>query len=57
MSFVELGALSTIEDVARHGANVFVMGSAFFKAKDPKRFCEQIRSKLASLSPSVRSGS
>ncbi len=49
--------LDTVEEVARHGANVFVMGSAFFKAEDPKRFCEQIRAKLAPLSPLDRAPS
>ncbi len=41
--------LDTIEQVALHGANVFVMGAAFFKSEDPKRFVEQIRAVLAPL--------
>ncbi len=39
-------ALDTVEDVARHGANVFVMGSAFFKSGDYKRFVNEVRAKL-----------
>ena len=41
--------LDTVEDVALHGANVFVMGSAFFNSDDPKRFVEEIRARLAPL--------
>ena len=41
--------LDTVEQAALHGANVFVMGSAFFKADDPKRLCEQIRALLAPI--------
>jgi ribulose-phosphate 3-epimerase len=41
--------LDTVEDVALHGANVFVMGSAFFKSGDPKRFVEEIRARLAPI--------
>jgi ribulose-phosphate 3-epimerase len=40
----------TIERVALHGARVFVMGNAFFKSQDYKRFADGIRSQLASLS-------
>jgi ribulose-phosphate 3-epimerase len=40
----------TIEKVALHGARVFVMGNAFFKSTDYKRFADGIRSQLASLS-------
>ena len=40
----------TIEQVALHGANVFVMGNAFFKSGDYKRFADGIRGQLASLS-------
>ncbi|MFI5316706.1 MAG: ribulose-phosphate 3-epimerase [Myxococcota bacterium] len=40
----------TIERVALHGARVFVMGNAFFKSGDYKRFCDGIRGQLASLS-------
>ncbi len=32
----------TVEDVATHGANVFVMGSAFFKSPDYKTYVDQI---------------
>ncbi len=38
--------LETVEDVARNGANVFVMGSAFFKSGDYKLFVERIRALL-----------
>ena len=37
----------TIEDVAVHGADVFVMGSAFFGSDDYKRFVDRIRVILA----------
>jgi ribulose-phosphate 3-epimerase len=37
----------TVCDVAANGANVFVMGSAFFGSPDYKRFVEAIRAKLA----------
>ena len=40
----------TIERVALHGARVFVMGNAFFKSADYKRFTDGIRGQLASLS-------
>jgi ribulose-phosphate 3-epimerase len=40
----------TIEQVALHGARVFVMGNAFFKSGDYKRFADGIRGQLASLS-------
>jgi len=36
--------------VALHGARVFVMGNAFFKSPDYKRFTDGIRGQLASLS-------
>ena len=39
----------TIERVAMHGANVFVMGSAFFKSPDYKTFVDGIRAQLAKL--------
>ena len=38
---------STVEEVAINGANVFVMGSAFFRSKDYKRFVDEIRSILS----------
>ncbi len=38
--------LETLEDVARNGANVFVMGSAFFKSGDYKLFVERVRALL-----------
>jgi len=38
---------STIEEVAINGANVFVMGSAFFGSGDYKRFVDEIRSILS----------
>ncbi|MBW2416539.1 MAG: ribulose-phosphate 3-epimerase [Deltaproteobacteria bacterium] len=37
----------TVESVATAGANAFVMGSAFFKSGDYKRFVEDIRQRLA----------
>jgi ribulose-phosphate 3-epimerase len=40
----------TIEHVALNGARVFVMGNAFFKSGDYKRFADGIRGQLASLS-------
>ena len=40
----------TISEVALHGARVFVMGNAFFKSGDYKRFADDIRGQLASLS-------
>ena len=39
----------TIQSVALHGARVFVMGNAFFKSNDYKRFTDGIRGQLASL--------
>jgi ribulose-phosphate 3-epimerase len=42
----------TIERIAAHGANVFVMGSAFFKSADYKQFVDGIRGQLAKLSGS-----
>ena len=42
----------TIERVALHGANVFVMGSAFFKSPDYKTFVDGIRAQLAKLAGS-----
>jgi len=39
-------ALDTIDRVAIHGANAFVMGSAFFGAGDYKVFADQVREKL-----------
>lgn len=44
----------TIERAAVHGANVFVMGSAFFKSPDYKQFVDGIRSQLAKLSSGPR---
>ncbi len=38
--------LETLEDVVRNGANVFVMGSAFFKSGDYKLFVERVRAHL-----------
>ncbi len=38
--------LETIEEVALHGANVFVMGSAFFRADDYADFVRRIRARL-----------
>ena len=43
--------LDTVTDVARAGARVFVMGNAFFCAKDPKRFVESVHAKLEPLIP------
>jgi len=43
--------LDTIEDVAIHGARAFIMGSAFFKSGDYKRFVDAIRQKLAPYEP------
>jgi len=40
----------TVESVAIHGARVFVMGQAFFKSHDYKRFADSIRTLLAPLS-------
>ena len=37
---------ATVEQVARHGANVFVMGNAFFTAPDYKTLVDQIRQQL-----------
>ena len=37
----------TVEEVAIHGANVFVMGSAFFKSSDYKLFVDRIHTILA----------
>jgi ribulose-phosphate 3-epimerase len=39
--------LDTVVDVAVHGANAFVMGSAFFGSGDYKRFADEIRARLA----------
>jgi ribulose-phosphate 3-epimerase len=36
----------TVEDAALHGADVFVMGNAFFSAPDYKLFVDQIRARL-----------
>ncbi len=41
--------LETVEQLALSGARVFVMGNAFFKAPDPARFVDQVRSLLAPL--------
>jgi ribulose-phosphate 3-epimerase len=41
--------LDTVEQVARAGARVFVMGNAFFKATDRKRFVDDVRARLAPL--------
>ena len=38
--------LETLEDVVLNGANVFVMGSAFFKSGDYKLFVERVRALL-----------
>ena len=37
----------TVEEVARHGANVFVMSSAFFKSSDYKLLVDRVHSILA----------
>jgi ribulose-phosphate 3-epimerase len=42
--------LDTIEEVALHGANVFVMGSAFFKSGDYKLFVDRVNTILAPYS-------
>jgi ribulose-phosphate 3-epimerase len=39
----------SVERVALHGANVFVMGAAFFKSADYKKVVDGIRAQLASL--------
>jgi len=39
-------SLETVEEVAASGANVFVMGSAFFKSGDYKLFLERVRALL-----------
>jgi ribulose-phosphate 3-epimerase len=39
----------TVETVAKAGANVFVMGNAFYKSGDYKRFTDQIRGIVAPL--------
>ena len=41
--------LDNVAEVAGYGANAFVMGSAFFKSGDYKRFVEEIRARLAPL--------
>ncbi len=38
--------LETLKDVVLNGANVFVMGSAFFKSGDYKLFVERVRALL-----------
>jgi len=40
-------SLDTLETVAMHGADCFIMGSAFFKSGDYKQFVEAARQKLA----------
>jgi len=40
---------TTIERVALHGARVFVMGAAFFKNVDYKKFVDDTRAQLAQL--------
>ena len=37
------------ERVAVHGASVFVMGAAFFKSADYKKFVDGIRGQLSKL--------
>ena len=49
--------LESIEDVAMHGARVFVMGSAFFKSGDYKLFVDQVRARLKPYTESDSSGS
>jgi ribulose-phosphate 3-epimerase len=44
----------TIEQAAIHGARVFVMGNAFFKSGDYKRFTDRIRGILAPYGARVR---
>ena len=41
--------LDTVADVASAGANVFVMGSAFYGSRDRKVFVEEVRGKLTAL--------
>ena len=41
--------LDTVEEVALAGANVFVMGSAFFGSPNLKEFLQQVRAKLGPL--------
>ncbi len=41
--------LDTVREVASNGANVFVMGSAFFGSPDDERFVEAIRAKREDL--------
>jgi len=41
--------LDTVEEVALAGANVFVMGSAFFGSPNLKEFVQQVRAKLGPL--------
>jgi ribulose-phosphate 3-epimerase len=43
--------LDTVVDAATHGANAFVMGSAFFRSGDYKRFADEIRARLAPYDP------
>ena len=43
--------LETIEEAVIHGANVFVMGSAFFRSGDYKRFVDEVRARLAPYAP------
>lgn len=41
--------LDNVANVAAHGANAFVMGSAFFRQDDYKHFAEQVRAELRPL--------
>jgi ribulose-phosphate 3-epimerase len=43
----------TVEDVALHGADVFVMGHAFFSAPDYKVFVDEIRGRLRPYTTAV----
>ncbi len=43
--------IDTVEEAAIHGARVFVIGSAFFKSEDTKRFVDTIHARLAPYTP------
>jgi ribulose-phosphate 3-epimerase len=50
-------ALDTVEDVAIHGARVFVMGSAFFRSADYAKTVDEVHARLArydDLAPGTR---
>jgi ribulose-phosphate 3-epimerase len=50
-------ALETLEEVALNGANVFVMGSAFFKRTDYAAFVQEVRARLGPYTPGDAGGS